>query len=57
MIEDEKLLKKARAECKKSLMQVYDKFKFKEEEHTELKRQLKSEKTNLKKLRLYKEYL
>lgn len=38
-------------------MQVYDKFKFKEEEHTELKRQLKSEKTNLKKLRLYKEYL
>jgi hypothetical protein len=29
MIEDEKMLKKARTECKKSLMQVYEKFKFK----------------------------
>ncbi len=57
MIEDEKLLKKARAECKKNLMQVYDKFHFKEEEHNELVRQLKGEKTHAKKLRMYKEYL
>ena len=42
MIEDEKLLKKARAECKKNLMQVYDKFKYKEEEHNELVHQLRS---------------
>lgn len=34
MIEDEKLLKKARAECKKNLMQVYDRFKYKQEEHS-----------------------
>lgn len=57
MVEDEKMLKKARAECKKSLMQVFDKFKFKEEEHGELVRQLKSEKTHAKKLKMYREYL
>jgi hypothetical protein len=51
------LLKKARAECKKNLMQVFDKFKYKEEEHNELIRQLKSEKTHLKKLVMYREYL
>jgi hypothetical protein len=38
-------------------MQVFDKFKYKEEEHNELIRQLKSEKTHLKKLVMYREYL
>lgn len=57
MIEDEKLLKKARGECKKSLMQVYDKYKAKEEEHNALNKRLKCEKTHLKKLKMYKDFL
>ena len=53
-IDDEKLLKKARAECKKNLMQIYDKFKHKQEEHEELMHQLRSETMLLKKSKMEK---
>jgi hypothetical protein len=34
--EDEKNLRKSRLDCRKDLMQLYDKYKSKEEEITEL---------------------
>jgi lysyl-tRNA synthetase class I len=52
--EDEKNLRKARLECKKELMQLYDKYKHKEEEYFEMNKKLKSEKTQIKKLLMQK---
>lgn len=51
MIEDVKLLTKIRQDCKKSLMQLFDKFRLKEEEYTELVGRVKVEKTHITKLK------
>lgn len=54
--EDEKNLRKSRLECKKELMQLYEKFRLKEEEFNELEKKLKSERTQVKKLSMQKQF-
>ena len=43
-------------EYKKELMQLYEKFRLKEEEFSELEKKLKSERTQIKKLSMQKQF-